>query len=73
MKETPKFLRKETMVIVDASFSPKDTTVEGKFGKRKMNIINTTDYGLIYISDTQLMKIVDSLRAANFENVTVTL
>lgn len=71
--ETAKYLKKGTKVIVDAKIVPRETTVEGRYGKRKMYIVNTMDYGLIYVSQIQLVHIADVLEGSKFHNVTVEL
>lgn len=58
-KDTAKFLRKGTVIMVDPNYTPVKTTVAGRFGERDMYIVNTLEYGLIFVSPIQLMHIVD--------------
>lgn len=71
--ETPKFLKQGTKVIVNATVMPRKTEVEGRYGKREVYIIDTSDYGLVYVNGLQLVHIVEVLQTAKFENVTVEL
>lgn len=59
-RETPKFLKAKTMITVDfdedLAYNPK---VAGKYGERPMYIIQTVEYGKIYITPIQLLNIQD--------------
>jgi len=69
---TPKFLRKGTKVLVKPT-PPRKVKVEGRYGDRDMFIIETVDYGLIYISQLQLVQIADSFNGKYESAVTVEL
>ena len=71
--ETPKWLKRGTKVIVEASYAPTDTQIEGQYGKRKVYVIKVKEFGLIYISSVQFLHVCEILEQANFENVTVEL
>jgi hypothetical protein len=66
--ETAKFLQHGTKVDVDLGIAPITTTVDGKFGKRKLHIIRTTDAGLVYVNDMQLLHIVQ-MANGNFKGI----
>lgn len=68
---TPKFLKRGTLVIVDAQTQPFQMEVEGHYGKRQMYVINTCDKGLIFVSATTFVHIVDELIRHDYENTTV--
>lgn len=70
---TAKWIKRGTKVIVVAGSEPKETTVEGQFGKRSVYMIETRNYGLIYVNPLQLIEIVQALEMAEFQNVTVEL
>lgn len=59
-RETAKFLKAGTIITVDfdkdLTYNPK---VRGKFGDRPMYIIETKEYGLVFISPIQLLHIQD--------------
>lgn len=69
--QTAKWLKKGTLVTVDASFAPLLSTIDGQYGKRQVYMINTREYGLIYVSPLQLVRIADQLEESHFKNVTV--
>jgi hypothetical protein len=56
-REKPKFLKQGSMVTVDLSKEPIQANVDGKFGKREMYIIDTNEYGNVYVSIAQLLHI----------------
>lgn len=56
-REKPKFLKAGNKVTVDFSKEPIRATVDGKFGKREMYIIDTSEYGNVYVSIVQLLQI----------------
>jgi len=61
-RETVKFLKTGTEIEVLIDFEPKfDPAVKGKYGDRPMYIINTKEYGLIYVSPRQFIKIAESI------------
>lgn len=70
---TPKWLKRETKVIVIASAEPVKRSIEGRYGPREVYMVDTVDYGLIYVSPLQLVKIVDALRRSEYKNTTVEL
>lgn len=57
-RETPKFLKIGTVITIDFDvdliYHPK---VAGKFGERPMYIVETKEYGKIFISPIQLLHI----------------
>lgn len=65
--ETPKFLAKGTKVIIFPKTVPHPIEVEGRFGKRPMYVVESKEYGLIYVSPLQLVKIVEAFDG-NFES-----
>lgn len=73
MLNTAKWIKKGTKVIIDAKTTPKETTTEGQYGKRSAFIINTIDFGLIYVNPMQLVTIVVQLKANDYKNITVEL
>lgn len=52
-----KFLARDIHVTVNLEAAPHPTTVEGKYGKRKMYIIDTKEYGATYVTPLQLIRI----------------
>jgi len=50
--ETPKFLRKGTNVTIDMTHEPKLTEREGKFGRRKLYVVWTLEYGNVLVTPT---------------------
>lgn len=72
-KATAKFLKAGTLVVLDPSVAPREEMVEGKFGKRKMFVVQTKDFGAIYLSPTQLMKANDAFNGDYTSALTVTL
>jgi hypothetical protein len=72
-RKTPKFVKAGTMVLVDPKTIPQEIQVEGKFGKRKMFIVDTKDVGLVYVTPLQMMHINDVFNENYSEPVTVTL
>lgn len=71
--ETPKFLKKGTMITVVLATEPARATVDGKFGKRAMYIIETKEFGKVYVSNTQLLHIADVAKGDFKGNLTVEL
>jgi hypothetical protein len=71
--EEAKFLARGTKVIIDASILPIDCEVEGRYGSRKMYMIRTVNFGMVYVSPIQLINICRKLEQAKYENVTVEL
>jgi len=70
--DTPKFLKRGTKVMVTPD-APIEQEVDGKYGKRKMFIINTKEYGLVFVSQLQLVAIAQTFDG-NFESaITVEL
>jgi len=69
---TPKFLRKGTKVIVETD-APEECEIKGQYGKRKMFIIRTKNYGLIYVSQLQLVAIADAFHEDYSSAITVEL
>jgi hypothetical protein len=72
-KSTPKFLKAGTLVMVDPKVAPQQQQVEGKFGKRAMWIIQTKDYGLVYITPVQMIKLGEVLETNDNYNDIVTV
>lgn len=71
--ETPKFLKRGTHVTVKPT-PPEETEIEGNYGKRTVYIIDTTEFGLIYVAPLQVVKIAKALAIRNYEgNVGVDL
>lgn len=71
-RETPKFLQKGTKVLVLPT-EPTEALVEGKFGKQRMYIIQTKEYGAVYVSAKQFIHI-DQVFDSNYNSaVTVEL
>lgn len=70
---SPKFLKRGSKVIVLPQTVPKEVEVEGRYGKHKMFIVETRDYGLIYVSKLQLVKIVEAFNGDYSSGVTVEL
>ena len=68
-----KFLKQGTSVRVVAATLPKEVTIEGKYGKRPMYIIETMEYGLVYVSPLQMAKIVEYLESNNFKTPTTVI
>jgi hypothetical protein len=56
-RDKPKFLKAGNTVTVDLAKEPIRATVDGKFGKREMYIIETVEYGNVYVSPVQLLHI----------------
>lgn len=67
--ETAKFVRAGTKIDVIPSVVPMETTVEGRYGKRKMFVINTENYGYIYVTGLQLVKVAEALQKHDFKEV----
>lgn len=55
-RQTAKFLRKGTRVTLLPT-APQETTIEGKYGKRRMFIVDTVEFGLVYVSPVQFLAI----------------
>lgn len=71
--EKPKFLKKGTMVTIVFATEPTRTQVDGKFGKREMYIVETKEYGKVYVSPIQLLHIADVAKEDFKSNMTVEL
>jgi hypothetical protein len=72
IKSTPKFIRKGLTVLVYPTEYSK-TTVKGKWGDREVYIVETKEYGKIYVSPLQFVKISDMFNEDYSSAVTVTL
>jgi len=70
---TAKWLKRGTLILVDAKQEPMETTIDGQWGKRNVYIIGTTDYGLIYVTPVQLVRIAKLLEQHNYKNTTINL
>lgn len=71
--DTPKFLKRGTKVIVLPNTPPREVEVEGRFGKRKVYIVETKCYGFIYVTPLQLTRIVEAFDGDYSNAVTVEL
>jgi hypothetical protein len=69
----PKFLKKGTLVTVDAKTAPQSEMVDGKFGKREMWKVETVEYGMIHVSAIQMIHINEVFKGNYSEPVTVEL
>lgn len=68
---TAKFLKAGTRVTIDPKAGdPLETTIDGKYGKRRMFIIATTSHGLVYVSPVQFMNIANALSLTDYQNIT---
>ena len=53
---TPKFLKRGTKVMIEPD-APIEKEVDGKYGTRTMYMVNTREYGLVFVSALQLVAI----------------
>jgi hypothetical protein len=67
---TAKFVKQGTKLRVRPQV-PKDVEVEGRFGKRKMYIIDTQDFGLVYVTPLQFLHICEVFNGDYSQPVTV--
>lgn len=72
-RNKPKFLKTGTKVKIDFSFEPIEEQVDGKYGKRPMFIIETVEYGTVYVNAKQLMHIADVAKNDFADKMTVEL
>ena len=70
IRKLAKFIKKGTMIHVDLRVEPSRTTVEGRFGKREMYIVYTSDFGNVYVTPIQFLHICE-LAKGDFSGVMV--
>lgn len=71
VRNKPKWLKLGTLVIIKPAIAPQEIEIDGKWGPRKVWVLATKEYGLIYVTPLQYVKIAEVVEAANFEDVTV--
>lgn len=60
-RAAPKFLKQGTEISVIIEQAPKETTVTGRWGPRKMFIVGTKEYGDIYVSSQSFCRISEGI------------
>lgn len=56
-RNKPKWIKRGTKVLVDAKVPPKAVKVTGKYGEREVYIIETKEYGQVYVNNMQIIHI----------------
>ena len=72
-RDLGKFVRQGTVITVDVTSKPLATTVEGRYGKRRMYIVETKEFGAVYVSPLQAIRIADLIGDLKSGSVVVTL
>lgn len=62
-RATPKFVAKGRKLRIDPMVEPTEEMVEGKYGKRRMLIVESVEMGRVYVTPAKFCEI-----AANFNN-----
>lgn len=60
-KKMAKFVTAGTSLSVDVEAGARETTVEGRYGKRKMFIIETKEFGAVYITPLRAIRLSDEV------------
>jgi len=72
-RSEPKFLARGTKVMVNGKVAPIESVSTGRYGQRKVYILMTQDYGRIFVSPTQLIKISEAFNGKFDDVLTVEL
>ena len=58
-RDLAKFVKAGTTISINMAVAPKATTVKGKFGEQRMYVVETKEFGLVYMRPLKIAMVAE--------------